>query len=249
MFDTGLIEKLQRARHVAVFTGAGVSAESGIPTFRDAQTGLWENFDVTQLASPQGYRADKAMVWGWYEWRRMQVLKALPNPAHLAIAALAECVEHVSVITQNVDDLHERAGSKHVIHLHGSLHAPRCFACARPFQLPKGIPEEPVDGRKLMPPHCTHCNGYIRPGVVWFGEMLPEDEWARAELAAKDCDVLLAVGTSSLVWPAAQLPIDAKRYGATVVQINPEITTMNNPADYRLKGKAGDILPALIKHL
>ncbi len=128
MFDSGLIETLQRARHVAVFTGAGVSAESGIPTFRDTQTGLWEKFDVSLLASAQGFRADKALVWGWYEWRRMQVLKAAPNPAHHAIAALAERVEYLTVITQNVDDLHERAGSQHVIHLHGSLHAPRCFA-------------------------------------------------------------------------------------------------------------------------
>ena len=249
IFESSLLHGLRTAKRLAVFTGAGVSAESGIPTFRDAQVGLWEKFDVTRLASPQGYRDDKALVWGWYEWRRMQVLKAQPNPAHVAIAQLAERIESVSVITQNVDDLHERAGNKDVIHLHGSLHKPRCFACARLYQFPDGIPDEPEHGRKLKPPRCEHCNGYIRPGVVWFGEMLPEDAWERAEWAARNCEVLLCIGTSSIVWPAAQLPVDAKRCGAVVVQINPDATPLDNNAHYNLRGKAGEILPLLLEAL
>ncbi|MGZ3159299.1 MAG: SIR2 family NAD-dependent protein deacylase [Burkholderiaceae bacterium] len=245
MFDTNLITSIKQARHVVVFTGAGVSAESGIPTFRDAQTGLWEKFD----ASRQGFKADKALVWGWYEWRRMQVMKAQPNPAHYAIAELARQVEQVTVITQNVDDLHERAGSLDVFHLHGSLHTPRCFACARPHALPEGIPDEPVDGRKLMPPRCKHCNGFIRPGVVWFGETLPEKEWGRAELAAIHCDVLFAIGTSALVYPAAEIPIKARRYGATVISVNPEASGMDSSAQYYLQGAAGKILPELLNQL
>jgi NAD-dependent deacetylase len=246
VFDLELLNALRKARHIVVFTGAGVSAESGIPTFRDAQTGLWEQFDATTLASPQGYRADKALVWGWYEWRRMKVLQAVPNPAHLAIAQLAEQTERLTLITQNVDDLHERAGSLDVIHLHGSLHKPRCFACARPYSFPSDEPVEPPDGRRLTPPRCRHCNGYIRPGVVWFGEPLPEKDWKRAALVTKNCDVLLSVGTSSLVWPAAQLPKDAARYGATVIQINPGETVLDGVAHFNLRGQAGVILPQLL---
>lgn len=247
MFPTTLINALKQARHVVVFTGAGVSAESGIATFRDAQTGLWENFDATQLASRQGFQADKELVWGWYEWRRMQVLKAKPNPAHAAIAKLAEKTERLTLITQNVDDLHERAGSYNVIHLHGSLHHPRCFACARPYTFPTRLPDISSAGCRLMPPRCAHCNGYIRPGVVWFGESLPETAWQHAEAAVKDCEVLLSVGTSALVWPAAQLPIDAAQHGATVVQINPDKTPLDDVAHYNLQGKAGEILPKLLE--
>lgn len=247
MFSTELISTLRKARHIVVFTGAGVSAESGIATFRDAQTGLWENFDATQLASPQGFQANKALVWGWYEWRRMQVLKAEPNPAHEAIAELAKQVEKLSLITQNVDDLHERAGSHDVIHLHGSLHHPRCFTCARPYTFPAQLPEITSPGSPLMPPRCAHCGGHIRPGVVWFGESLPEADWLQAEAAAKDCGALLSVGTSALVWPAAQLPMDAARHGATVVQINPDNTPLDDMAHYNLRGKAGEVLPKLLK--
>jgi len=245
MFDPDLLNTLRKARHIAVFTGAGVSAESGIPTFRDAQLGLWKQFDAARLASPDGYLADKALVWGWYEWRRMKVLQAAPNPAHLAIVELADQTEKLTLITQNVDDLHERAGSIGVIHLHGSLHKPRCFACARPYLCSSDIPEEPADGRRLEPPRCEHCNGRIRPGVVWFGEFVPETEWQQAEIAVSTCDVLISVGTTSLVWPAAQLPKDAAQNGATVIQINPDETALDRIAHYNLRGRAGDILPGL----
>ena len=247
MFNPKLLNILQKARHIAVFTGAGVSAESGIPTFRDALTGLWANFDAAQLASPHAYRADKATVWGWYEWRRMNVLKAIPNPAHYAIVRLAEETETLTVITQNVDDLHERAGSVDVIHLHGSLNKPRCFACARPYQFSSDIPEEPEDGRRLEPPRCKHCRGRIRPGVVWFGEVVPKADWRRAEKAVNYCDVLICIGTSSLVWPAAQIPIDAAKHGASIIQINSNSTLLDNISDYNLRGTAGSILPQLVE--
>jgi len=247
MFDPNLLNTLRKARHIVVFTGAGVSAESGIPTFRDAQTGLWKQFNATRLASPQAYRTDKALVWGWYEWRRMKALKAVPNPAHLAIVALAEHAEKLTVITQNVDDLHERAGSAGVVHLHGSLHKPRCFACARPYEFSSDIPEEPEDGRRLEPPRCVHCGGSIRPGVVWFGEVLSKTDWLRAEITISNCDVLISIGTSSLVWPAAQIPKDAIEHGATIIQINPDETALDKIARYNLRGKAGDILPRLVE--
>ena len=138
-----LIAALQLAKHVVVFTGSGVSAESGIATFRDALTGLWERFNVKDLATPEAFRRDEALVWGWYEWRRIKVLRAQPNPAHLAIAALAQYVPKLTVITQNVDDLHERAGSAGVLHLHGSLHRPHCSVCGQAHSLPRGTPKEP----------------------------------------------------------------------------------------------------------
>ena len=249
VFNEELLDCIRKARHVVVFTGAGVSAESGIPTFRDAQTGLWTEYDAATLASPEGFRADPALVWGWYEWRRMGVLLAQPNPAHSVIAELANRFPRLTLVTQNVDDLHERAGSYNPIHLHGSLHRPRCFVCARHYDYPSGIPDEPEGGRRLEPPRCTNCGGYIRPGVVWFGESLPEQAWQAAQLAVEECDMLFSIGTYSMVWPAAQLPETAARNGAAVVQINPEPTALDRMLRFNLRGKAGDILPALLEAL
>ena len=237
---------LRDARHVVVFTGAGVSAESGIATFRDASTGLWQRFGVAELASADGFRRDPDLVWGWYEWRRMSVMRAQPNAAHRAIAALASKVPKLTLVTQNVDDLHERAGSEGVIHLHGSLFAPRCFACGRSASLPSQIPNEPEGGRRTAPPHCVHCGDCIRPGVVWFGEALPRSALEQALDAARSCDVLLSVGTSSLVLPAADIPVQAHAAGATVVQVNPNATDLDAIADLNVRGPAGVILPALI---
>lgn len=244
-----LIAALQQARQVVVFTGAGVSAESGIPTFRDALTGLWQRFDAEDLATPDAFRRDKELVWGWYEWRRMQVLRAQPNPAHMAIARLAQLVPRLTVVTQNVDDLHERAGSTEVLHLHGSLHAPRCFACGRAHLLPLGIPEEPEGGRRLSPPLCQHCGGAIRPGVVWFGEGLPQQVLDAAFAAAGACDLLLAIGTSGLVQPAARIPWLAKQAGAKVVQINPTATALDDECTWSLRGAAGAVMPSLLSGL
>lgn len=241
-----LIAALQQAKQVVVFTGAGVSAESGIPTFRDALTGLWQRFDAEDLATPDAFRRDKDLVWGWYEWRRMQVLRAQPNPAHVAIAGLAQLVPTLTVVTQNVDDLHERAGSTEVLHLHGSLHAPRCFACGWAHLLPPGIPEEPDGGRRLSPPSCQHCGGPVRPGVVWFGEGLPQQVLDAAFTTARACDLLFAIGTSGLVQPAARIPWLAKQAGAKVVQINPTATALDDQCTWLLRGAAGAIMPSLL---
>ncbi|TDY49756.1 NAD-dependent deacetylase [Paraburkholderia rhizosphaerae] len=240
-----LIAALHVAKKVVFLTGAGVSAESGIPTFRDAMTGLWERYSAEQLATADAFTRDRELVWGWYEWRRMQVMKAEPNAAHRAIAAIASQVASVDVITQNVDDLHERAGSHNVLHLHGQLNRPFCFACRQPHALQPGTPDEPEGGRRLAPPQCNRCNGYIRPGVVWFGEMLPEAEWNAAVEACDACDVLFSVGTSSLVQPAAGLPLLAARRRVTVVQVNPNSTSLDSHARFNLVGAAGVIMPAL----
>lgn len=238
---------LREARHVAIFTGAGVSAESGIPTFRDALTGLWENFDAEVLATPAAFRRGPALVWGWYEWRRQTVMRALPNAAHRAIANLASLVPRLSVITQNVDDLHERAGSTGVIHLHGSFFQPRCFACARPHVLTPGEPDEPDGGRRLEPPRCGHCGDLIRPGVVWFGEALPQEAFAQAEQAVRHCDLMFSIGTSSVVYPAAALPFEAAARGAKVIQVNPAATELDAVAFCNLRGAAGTVMDSLIR--
>lgn len=244
-FPPSLIEKLRAARHIVIFTGAGVSAESGIPTFRDALTGLWQRFDVAALDTRQAFRADPELVWGWYEWRRGKVMRAQPNPAHCAIAAMARQLPALTVITQNVDDLHERAGSVEPIHLHGSLLRPRCFACNRPYSLGSELPDEPEGGRRLAPPKCLHCGGQVRPGVVWFGEELPPDAWRKAREAVGRCDVIFSIGTSFLVYPAAELPLLAAARGALVIQVNPGTTPLDKGARYNLVGPAGVVMPAL----
>jgi len=246
-----LLAALAAARHVVVFTGAGVSAESGIPTFRDALTGLWARFDAEQLATPEAFRRDPALVWGWYEWRRAKVLRARPNPAHQAIAELARRVPRLTLITQNVDDLHERAGSGEVIHLHGSLQQPRCSDCGAPYVYPSAQPAEPEAGRRLEPPACATCGGRVRPGVVWFGEAMPTGPWAAATEAVQHegCEVFFSIGTSSLVYPAAELPQAAARRGAVVVQVNPQATALDSCARYNLRGAAGVVLPRLLAAL
>lgn len=236
---------LREAKHVVVFTGAGASAESGIPTFRDALTGLWERFDPAELATFEAYRADPSLCWGWYEWRRRKVALAQPNGAHLAIAELANHVQKLTVVTQNVDNLHERAGSQGVIHLHGSLHSPRCLDCGAVYTslLPsEALPEE---GARMEPPRCHVCGGTVRPGVVWFGEMLPVEAWGKALTAAEDCDLVLSVGTSGIVYPAAELPLRALGRGVTVVHVNPARFEISGQEHF-LEGRASEMLPALL---
>ena len=245
-FDPGMITALQGAQEIALLTGAGVSAESGIPTFRDALTGLWRNFDAEMLATAEAFQRDPALVWGWYEWRRMKVLAAQPNAAHMAIADLARRVPQLSLFTQNVDDLHERAGSVDVQHLHGSLHHPRCFDCGRPFPLPDGIPGEPKGGWRMLPPRCQDCGGLVRPGVVWFNEVLPVDILSSAFESSRSCDVLIVVGTSGVVYPVARLPEVASRSGRKVIQINPARSELDSACTWNLTGSAGKLLPALI---
>jgi NAD-dependent deacetylase len=239
---------LGSARRVVVFTGAGISAESGVPTFRDDLTGLWARFDAQQLATAEAFHADPDLVWGWYEWRRARVSRAEPNPAHLAIATIQARVPGSTVITQNVDDLHERAGTRAAIHLHGSLFAPRCVAAAaHPASVedpPDGAQEH--EGRRMSPPRCASCAALVRPGVVWFGEALPEAALTAAVEAAAACDVLLTVGTSGVVYPAAEIPRVAARSGATVIQVNPQPTPLDEVCAINLRGTAAQVLPALV---
>lgn len=242
-----LIQLLKEAQHLVVLTGAGVSAESGIPTFRDALTGLWENYQAEIMASEDGFLADPSLVWGWYEWRRIQVLKAKPNRAHRVIAQLAAQVPKLTLVTQNVDDLHERAGSHNVLHLHGSLHHPRCLNCWTPYQLPEIETMQLNNHResRIEPPRCEVCESFIRPGVVWFGESLPQDTWHDAVEACEQCDLMLVVGTSGLVWPAANLPYIADKAGIPVAQVNPTITGLNSACLFNLNGQAGTVLAKL----
>ncbi len=245
-FPFSLIIALRAATRVVVLTGAGVSAESGIPTFRDKQTGLWEKFDAAELATPYAFERDPAFVWGWYEARRASVLNAQPNPAHIAIATLADRVPQFDLITQNVDDLHERAGSRDVLHLHGELSRPYCESCRRSHILPEGIPNLPPGGTRIHPPLCESCGARVRPGVVWFGEPLPAGAFESARESARQCDVFFCVGTSSLVQPAASLTDLAIDAGATTIQVNPNPTDIDDSVTNSLHGSAGVILPQLV---
>jgi NAD-dependent deacetylase len=234
----------QEARRITVLTGAGMSAESGVPTFRDAQSGLWARFDPEQLATERAFRRDPALVFGWYAARLAGVRAVSPNAGHRALADWADRAE-VRIVTQNVDDLHERAGSEVLAHLHGSLAAFRCLDCGRPFA--GTIPAPDAEGR-AAPPRCG-CGGPIRPGVVWFGEVLPERAFADAVGACSDADLLLVVGTSGLVNPAAGLPSVARRAGVPVVELNPEPTALSASADHVWRTTAARGLPALVAAL
>jgi len=230
-------QALRTATRVAVMTGAGMSAESGVPTFR-AKDGIWVKFNPAELANINAFMANPQRVWEWYEHRRTIVGEAKPNAGHLALASMERYVERIDIITQNVDGLHQRAGSTRVNELHGSLLKHRCLDCGADYEL--GDDEHGV-------PHCLLCGGLIRPGVVWFGEELPQDVWARSEDAAQNCDLFLTIGTSAVVYPAAQMPMIAKEHGAFVVEINPDGTDFTPFADLSIRGKAGEELPKLLK--
>lgn len=232
---------LNRAQRIVCLTGAGVSAESGIATFRDAQTGLWARFDPVQLASQEGFAADPGLVWRWYMERLATVEQARPNPGHLALAELERSARNFTLVTQNVDDLHERGGSLTVLHLHGRINHFHCSRCTFEHQL------TPRERRALLPPHCAACGGAIRPSVVWFGEALPGRVLDHAWRAAERCDVMLVVGTSGVVYPAAQLPLLARQFGAHLIEVNPERTALTDMADAYLQGPAGIVLPALLE--
>ena len=235
---------LTRARNVVVFTGAGVSRESGIATFRDPEEGLWTKYDAMQMATLEGYVRDPAYVWSWYEHRFGTVAAAEPNPGHRAIAELEELFPGVVVVTQNIDGLHQRAGSSDVIELHGTMHR---FACLH--RRHGGFTLEDLSDQEERPPRCPECGELIRPDVVWFGEALPEDELRRAQLLAGTCDAMLVVGTSGVVFPAAALPLQASEAGAVVVDVNPEPGALSGKATIYLKGRGGDILPRLVEEI
>jgi NAD-dependent deacetylase len=237
---TLLLERLRAACRVAVLTGAGISAESGVPTFRDAQSGLWARYRPEDLATPEAFAQNPRLVWDWYVWRRGLVAAAQPNPGHWALVDLAGRFADFTLITQNVDGLHCRAGSQRVLELHGNLFDTRCFRCGRPAA---------TWLEETTPPTCTACGGWLRPGVVWFGEPLPVAALQAAETAARQCQVFLSIGTSALVYPAAELPFIALRAGATVVEINPQPTPLSPQVPFVLTGAAGTMLPALVAAL
>ena len=235
---------LARAHNVVVFTGAGVSRESGIATFRDPEEGLWTKYDPMEMATLEGYVRDPAYVWAWYEHRFGTVDAAEPNPGHRAIAELEQLAPSVVVVTQNIDGLHQRAGSSDVIELHGTMHR---FACLH--RTHGGYTLDDLAGQDERPPRCPECGDLIRPDVVWFGEALPEDELRRAQLLAGSCDAMLVVGTSAVVFPAAALPLQALEAAAVVIDVNPEPGALTPKATISLRGRGGDILPQLIEEL
>ncbi len=230
---------------VTVLSGAGISAESGVPTFRDDKNGLWARFDPYELSSTQGWRDHPERVWGWYLWRHHLVANVAPNAGHRAIAAWQDCAE-VSVVTQNVDDLHERAGSTAVHHLHGSLFEFRCAHCGIAYT--GAVPEMTEPALEVEPPVC-HCGGLIRPDIVWFGEQLPDAPWRRAVEATETADVLVVVGTSAVVYPAAGLADLALAHGAAVVEVNPEVTPLSGSATISIRETASQALPELLQRL
>lgn len=221
-----------------VSTGAGISEESGVPTFR-GPGGLWNNFKPEELATPQAFARDPKKVWKWYDWRRQKLAEVQPNPGHQALVDLESWVPHFSLFTQNIDGLHQKAGSRNVYELHGSIWSVRCVKENKTFTLR----DSPL---KTLPPLCD-CGAQLRPDVVWFGENLPVDVTQRAWEQARNCDVFLLVGSSALVQPAASLPFVAKESGAMVVEVNLETTPVSEIADESFHGKSGVILPLLIQ--
>ena len=235
-----LAARLRVARRVVALTGAGISAESGIPTFRDAMTGLWARFRPEELATPQAFLRDPKLVWDWYAWRRSRVEAAEPNAGHRALAELESRVPDFLLVTQNVDGLHERAGSTGVLEYHGNILRDRC--------MDEQAVRERVPGPDGLP-HCATCGALLRPDVVWFGEAIPAEPMRLADAAARACDVFLSVGTSSLVYPAAGLAEIALRQGATIIEINPNPTDLSSCAEAALRGPSGRVLPELLAAL
>ncbi|MEP7280502.1 MAG: NAD-dependent protein deacylase [Rubrivivax sp.] len=241
-------ETLAAAARICVLTGAGMSAESGIPTFRDSLTGLWARFDPAQLASEQGYRAEPQRVWDWYAERADGVRRAQPNAGHRALAAFAARRPGVvSLVTQNVDDLHQRAGQSGVIRLHGDILGarwldPRCARAGRS----RGVVCDPAAAAPGRPPSCAECGNRVRPAVVWFGEAMPTAALDAAERAAAACRVMLVIGTSGAVWPAAGLAGVARAAGAQVLVINPAPSELDAQAHGVLRGTAATLLPRLL---
>jgi len=234
-----LARALRRAVRVAVLTGAGISAESGVPTFRDAQTGLWAKFDPRELATPTAFARNPKLVWDWYASRRAALAHIVPNAGHRALARMDDLVPDFLLATQNVDGLHARAGSRRLVELHGNIARVKC---SREHRVVAAWAPPDDD----LPPHCPHCGAYLRPDVVWFEETLPDDALGRAENAARRAELMLVVGTSAEVWPAAGLAHAAKSAGARLVEVNPEATPLSGLADDVLRAPSGIALPALV---
>ena len=227
---------LEKDPYIVVLTGAGVSAESGVPTFR-GEDGLWKSYRAEELATPGAFARDPVLVWEWYDWRRQVCAGTEPNPAHAAIAGLDRALSHFLLVTQNVDGLHARAGSKRIVELHGNIFRACCTRCGTVMD-DLAVPLEEI------PPKCG-CGALLRPDVVWFGEGLPETALRQAFEVSSACDLMLVVGTSAVVQPAASVPLLAKQAGAKVIEINPDATPITPFVDLHLEGKAAEILPPL----
>jgi len=240
LFSHELIKRLQKAKHVTALSGAGVSAESGVPTFRDPG-GIWEKFRPEQLANFEAFMSDPDFVWSWYQHRREIMREVKPNAGHYALAEMENIFEEFNLITQNIDNLHHRAGSKRVTELHGNIERNYCLKC-RTFY-------NEVDVREKSVLKCEKCGGLIRPDVVWFGEMLPIDALQYAERCASESEVFFSIGTSAEVYPAAMMPMIAKQSGAYVVEINIKPTALTHDIDEMIQGKSGEILDKLVKLL
>ncbi len=240
--DTGpLIEVLQEASCVAILTGAGISAESGIPTFR-GEEGLWKKYRPEELATPTAFSQDPKLVWEWYDWRRGIIGQREPNPGHKVIARWEETFPTVSLITQNIDGLHQKAGSKNIWELHGNIWKLRCTE--------EGTITENYDtSLKEIPPLCSNCGALLRPHVVWFGESLSPTILQKSIQLSSECDVMFVIGTSAVVHPAASLPFEASEAGAKIVEINPDPTPLSLYADFSIRGKSGEILPLIDEEL
>jgi len=236
-----LADSVRDAGHIVVLTGAGISAESGLATFRDPQDGLWSAHRPEDLATPEAFARDPQMVWRWYEWRRARLRSVAPNPGHYALAELQQRVPSLTLITQNVDGLHQQAGSRDVIEFHGNITRTVCSNRSCPGQWHAGDQREP--------PHCPVCDAFLRPDVVWFGESIPVAAMQASLAALAACDVFMSIGTSSVVYPAAGMAQQAAANGAEIVEINPNATPLSSAADIVIPGPSGEVLPAVIKQL
>ena len=237
-FSEQLIACLQSAESICVLTGAGISAESGVPTFR-GEEGLWKKFRPEELANFNAFIRNPELVWEWYRYRRQLIHEVKPNPGHYALVDLENFAGDFTLVTQNIDNLHRRAGTKSVVELHGNIERAYCIQCGTAAAGPE---MEDLSGV----PQCRKCGGLVRPDVVWFGETLPVEAFSKAEAAARRCDLFFSIGTSAVVYPAASLPITALNYGAYIVEINRESTDLSSRANETLFGKAGEILPDLL---
>jgi NAD-dependent deacetylase len=238
---------LRHAKQPCVLTGAGVSKESGIPTFRDALDGLWAHFNPQELATPQAFTRNPKLVWDFYEYRRELMRPAKPNAGHKALAALEQRFPRLPIITQNIDMLHEEAGSTHVISLHGKIAGNKCFYDCQGDPTPVDVAQLEWD-KNSGPPPCPHCGrAMVRPSVVWFGEMLPRAELDEAQQIVNATDLMLVIGTSAMVYPAAEMPLIAARHGAKLIEVNPNASEISRGVDVWLQGAAGEVLPRIVE--
>ncbi len=232
-----LVKSLRRKPRLAILTGAGISAESGVPTFR-GPAGLWKQFRAEDLATPEAFRRDPGLVWEWYDWRRGVIASCAPHAGHYVLARWEELFAGLVLVTQNVDGLHRKAGSKNILELHGNIWQVRC---TREGTVGENY-ETPL---RQVPPTCPNCGALLRPNVVWFGEALPRDVLEKATAASAQCDLMFVIGTSAFVQPAASLPFLAAERGAEIVEINPSPTPLTASADFSFQEKAGEILPVI----